>query len=79
MMAHEEGRAHQAQGRRGLATRKRALPGRALPLVHTGDTHGTALWSGCSTHSHHSWSILLWLNTSETPAIRKGSFSLHRS
>lgn len=48
-----------------------ALPGRAPPPGHTADTRGTAQWSGCSTHSHRSWSTLPWLSTAATPATRK--------
>lgn len=51
----------------------------APPPAHTGDTHGTTPWSGCSTHSRRSCCILLWLSTSETPATRNGSFGFHAS
>lgn len=64
---------HEGPGGCGLAARQGALPGTAPPPAHTGDTHGTTLWSGCSTHSRRSCCILLWLSTSETPATRKGS------
>lgn len=54
---------------------KWSLPCKVPPLARRGDTGGTAQWSGCGTHSRHSWSLLPWLSTSETPAT-EGLFGL---
>lgn len=48
------------------------LPGRAPPPARTADTRGTARWSGCRTHSRHSWPPPRRPSTLGTPASRKG-------